>query len=643
MTATDPPPAPRQPAPDGDGQVHSPYWHLADPGRTSLWRMVGRFPVTVRPIVAIIWQAAPRRAGLVLGLQLASGLAAAFGLLATRTVLDELLLAGPTAERVLAALPTVAVVALAFTARGGLDAVVAFARAGIGPAVRRLAEERMLAAALDVELTAYDDAGFYDRLHRARDRGLSELEVATGNLVELLGALLAVAAASSAMGVLHPALLPLLLLSMAPEGWAVLRSAQLGYAFVTRTVTLDRRVRMVSELATEREAAAEVRACQAAPFVLSEYRQVADVLRNEQTGLEVARARATTTGRATAGAGVALTFGLLGLLLYAGWIPLAVAGAAIVAIRLARSSLTRLVLAGNLLLEQGLYVADYQQFLADARGRTRPAADRPAPAVPCEIELSGVGFRYPGSTTGPAALAGIDLTIRAGEAIALVGENGSGKTTLAKVLAGLYRPTTGRVRWDGVDAGQLDPESLADRVVMMQQEPVRWPNDVRTNIRAGRHDRADPEDRELHRAAAQAHLDEIVARLPRGWQTLLSKQFRGGHELSGGQWQRLAVARGLFRDAPLLIWDEPTARLDPAAEFAVYEALRALARNRTVVLITHRLASVREADRIYLLHQGRIVEQGSHAELLAAGGRYAAMFQLQQRMYQPEGAWQTAG
>lgn len=627
------------PAADGDGQVQSPYWHLADAERTMLWRMVGRFPATVAPIVAIAWQAAPVRVALVLTLQLASGLAAMFGLLATRTALEELLLSGPTAERVLAAVPTIAVVALAFTARGGLDAVVAFARAGIGPAARRLAEERMLAAALEVELAAYDDAGFYDRLHRARDRGLGELEVATGNLVELLGALLAVVAASTAMGVLHPALVPVLVLSMAPEAWAVLRSAQLGYAFVTRTVTLDRRVRMVSELATEREAAAEIRICQAAPFVLSEYRQVADVLRDQQTGLEVAQARAQTAGRAVAGVGVGLTFALLGLLLYAGWIPLAVAGAAIVAIRLARTSLNRLVLAGNMLLEQGLYVGDYQEFLTEARARTRPATGPAAPAAPHQIALSGVGFRYPGSVDGQAALAGISLTIRAGQSIALVGENGSGKTTLAKVLAGLYQPTSGRVSWDGVDATQLDPDSLADRVVMMQQEPVRWPNDVRTNIRAGRHDRTDPGDRALHRAAAQAHVDEIVERLPRGWQTLLSKQFRGGQELSGGQWQRLAVARGLFRDAPLLIWDEPTARLDPAAEYAVYESLRALARDRTVILITHRLASIRQVDRIYLLHQGTIAEQGSHAELLAAGGRYAAMYELQQRMYQPEGAW----
>jgi ABC-type multidrug transport system fused ATPase/permease subunit len=158
---------------------------------------------------------------------------------------------------------------------------------------------------------------------------------------------------------------------------------------------------------------------------------------------------------------------------------------------------------------------------------------------------------------------------------------------------------------------------------------VRWPHTARANVRVGRHDRPDPYGDALGRAAAEARADEVVARLTHGWDTLLSRYFRGGHELSGGQWQRLAVARGLYRDAPVLIWDEPTAPLDARAEFAVYESLRDLARGRTVILITHRLASVRYADRIYLLHEGRLVEQGRHADLLAAGGRYAELYELQ--------------
>jgi len=179
----------------------------------------------------------------------------------------------------------------------------------------------------------------------------------------------------------------------------------------------------------------------------------------------------------------------------------------------------------------------------------------------------------------------------------------------------------------------MDPEVVADGTMMVMQNPIRWPHTARANVRAGRHDRVDPDDRALLAAAALAGADSVVAGLPAGWDTLLSAYFRDGVDLSGGQWQRLAVARGLFRDAPLLIWDEPTAPLDARAEYAVYESLRRLARDRTVVLITHRLASIRHADRIYLLHAGALVEEGTHDELIAVSGRYAEMYALQERMY----------
>jgi ATP-binding cassette subfamily B protein len=166
------------------------------------------------------------------------------------------------------------------------------------------------------------------------------------------------------------------------------------------------------------------------------------------------------------------------------------------------------------------------------------------------------------------------------------------------------------------------------------QEPVRWPDSARVNVRVGRHDRPDPGECALQEAARLAGADDVIRTLPRQWDTLLSASFRDGLDLSGGQWQRLAVARGLFRDAPVLIWDEPTAPLDAKAEYAVYESLRRIARGRTTILITHRLASVRNCDQIYLLHEGELVEQGTHEELLAAGGRYAELSALQARLYE---------
>jgi ABC-type multidrug transport system fused ATPase/permease subunit len=618
-------------------ELASPYWRVDEPSdQFSTWQTIRRMPGATRPAVQLAWQAAPRHAAAVVVLQVAAGVAATLGLLATTGVLQRLLAAGPTQGRVTAALPALLLVAAAYAARGLLTAGGAFAQARLRPEVRKLAETQLFEAGLGVELAAFDEARFHDRLHRARDRGLVYLERSVDNMVELLGAALTVAAAASSLAVLHPLLLPVLLASLLPEGWAVLRAARLGYTTMTRTVTLDRRELMLSELATERESAAEIRAVQAQPFMLAEYRQVADALRDQLVAVARQQAWTRLAGRAGTGLALGVTFALLGALCGAGWIPLAVAGTAVLAIRSAFGALSQLVQAANQLFEQGLYVSDYQAFLADAAARRPAATGRPTPAAPAEISLRGVSFRYPGSS-GAFALRDIDLTVHTGQTVALVGENGSGKTTLAKLVAGLYRPTTGQVSWDGVDIAEFDPESVAARVMMVFQEPVRWPHTARVNVLIGRHDRADPADRALQEAARLAGADQVVDSLPSKWDTLLSTYFRDGQDLSGGQWQRIAVARGLFRDAPVLIWDEPTAPLDAKAEYAVYESLRQIAAGRTVILITHRLASVRNCDRIYLLHQGELAEQGGHEELLAAGGRYAELYTLQAKLH--EASW----
>jgi ATP-binding cassette, subfamily B, bacterial len=281
-----------------------------------------------------------------------------------------------------------------------------------------------------------------------------------------------------------------------------------------------------------------------------------------------------------------------------------------------------------------LYLSDYDDYLKQAAARARRVTGRPAPSGFDRIEVRGVTFAYPGKDE--PALAGVDLTIERGEVIALVGENGSGKTTLAKLLAGLYDPQAGSIRWDGLDLADVDADSIADQVAVVLQEPTRWPMTARANITIGRHDRDDPDGTALDAAARNAGADEVIGSLPAGYDTFLSRLVKDGADLSGGQWQRMAVARGFYRDAPLLICDEPTANLDAKAEHAVYESIRQLARGRTIVLITHRLASTRTADRIYVLDRGRVVEQGSHAQLLAAGGSYAELYSLQAAAYQSQ-------
>jgi ATP-binding cassette subfamily B protein/ATP-binding cassette subfamily C protein len=340
-------------------------------------------------------------------------------------------------------------------------------------------------------------------------------------------------------------------------------------------------------------------------------------------------------GTATAGVYVAL-----GVMLWSGAVPLAVAGTAVLAIRSGQSSLVNLVYAINRCYEEGLYFGDYLGFVAAAEQRIPQARAGAEPTLGLglsdefeRIVVEDVTFTYPGAET--PSLNGVSLDLRRGEVVALVGENGSGKTTIAKILAGLYQPDGGDVRWDAISLRDVEPDALRRHIAVIAQEYTRWPMTARQNITMGRLAPGGDAstERAVRRAAEESGADEVVAELSLGYETFLDRRFKDGAELSGGQWQRLAVARGFYRDAPLLICDEPTAALDARAEHALFERIRAYADGRTVLLITHRMASVQHADRIYVLDHGRVIEQGDHDELMALGGLYADLYGLQAAAY----------
>jgi ATP-binding cassette, subfamily B, bacterial len=246
------------------------------------------------------------------------------------------------------------------------------------------------------------------------------------------------------------------------------------------------------------------------------------------------------------------------------------------------------------------------------------------------LVISGIVKEFP----GVRALDGVDLTLYPGEVHALAGENGSGKSTLAKLVTGLYLPENGTVRWDGVDTAAVDQRALHARVAVVMQDPLRWPMTAENNIRIGRLERPDPDGAVLADATARSGADAVLATLPDGPATVLSNAFQSGRDLSGGQWQRISVARGLYRDAPLVVADEPTAAMDARAEHAVFAALRGLGGgDRITVLVTHRLANVRHADQIVVLERGRVIERGTHGELMARGGTYHELFALQAEAY----------
>jgi ATP-binding cassette subfamily B protein len=302
----------------------------------------------------------------------------------------------------------------------------------------------------------------------------------------------------------------------------------------------------------------------------------------------------------------------------------AIAGIAVVGARLAGAGYSI-----SSLSEAGFYLDDFGKFLELAV--EPPHSSTTIPSQFRRIAVDNISFTYPSSMQ--PALTNVSLHVDAGEVVALVGENGSGKSTLAKLLAGLYRPSHGRISWDGVDISDMDQVKFSHQVAVIFQDFLRYHLSASDNIGLGRFEAAS--DREqIVEAADQAGAHEMVNKLPAGYETLLGPEFLGGVDLSTGQWQRMALARAFFRNAPFVILDEPTSSLDAKAEHELFERIRSLLVGRTVLLISHRFSSVRTADRIYVLHEGAVVEDGTHHELVAAGGRYSEMFSLQAEAYQ---------
>ena len=413
-----------------------------------------------------------------------------------------------------------------------------------------------------------------------------------------------------------------------PGVYVARRQGDAYYRFATSLTARDRERRYLAQLLADRDAAKEVRA-----FGLSSY------LRARRARLwdeRLARLRGV--------AGRQLTLSLLADLAAT----LVVVGALVAVVALTTSDDITLAEAGVLaatlvliaqrlavasssaagLTETALFIDDYIALIAAGA----PPSDHDAIAPPSSLAVraEGVTFTYQGATT--PALRDVSIAVAPGEVVALVGENGSGKTTLAKLLAGLYLPQSGRVTWNEAQTGTPEAEPLRAGVAVIFQDFWRYSLPVRDNIALGRPERIDDREALLHAAAVAGAHDDIV-RLPEGYETMLGPAFHGGTDLSLGQWQRLALARALFRDAPFVILDEPTAALDPQAEHDLFSRIGELLRDRGVLLISHRFSSVRDADRIHVLREGEIIETGTHEELIDHDGVYAGLFRLQAAPY----------
>lgn len=593
--------------------------------------MVTRLPSLLASSFRLAWQADRRAARTVLVAEVGRGLAQAVGLLAVNSVLGRLIGGGPLEERLRGAVPAFVAMAVVMFVSTLLRAASTYATGRLEPKVERVATELYLERAAAVELAAIEDHAFHKLLDTAQ-YGASSARRMISYSTRVVNAAISLIAAAGVLAVLHPALLPLLATMTLPSAWSALTNARRRYESFHIWVQHSRAGHLISGLLTEPAAAPEIRVHGVGPFLLRHYRAMSETAEAEQARLARLAARTGLIAAAWTGLATVATYATLGGLLLAGAMALSVAGTAVIAIRTGSSSLDSLVLEVNALHEEALFVGDLQRLYVEAAERAIPVGGAPLPEDPQEIRFENVSFSYPGESSRPA-LDDITLTLPLGRIIALVGENGSGKTTLVKLLAGLYTPDRGRVLWDGVDAATADRHQLAERIAMVAQDFKRWPFTARVNVAVGRSSAPLTEER-LAASLAEAGAGDVVADLPRGLDTLLARHFSGGHELSGGQWQRLGIARAAYRRGRILIVDEPTAALDARAELEVFEKIRALASaGQTVVLITHRLASVRHADLVHVLDQGRLVESGTPDELLATGGVYAELYSLQAEQF----------
>lgn len=491
-------------------------------------------------------------------------------------------------------------------------------------------EERCLRQAQSMPLEWFEHDRHYDLLHLVRRRTVGRLGATTNFLSRSLADIVTMVSLLLYLGQFHWGLPLLLAIGTTPGALLRERINHQRYRMDREQAPDERRFGVYTDLLTGRQPAAELRLFSLGHWLLDQAGQLRRRLHQERLQLAAREARLTVVSDGMNGLVHVAALGVSVGLLVNGHISIGAAAALFAAIESFQITYFGLIWCGSMLYNSLRYLQDYF-VLTDNPRIDLKAGRRLDQPLTTPIVLDNVSFTYPGAER--PALSRLNLSLRPGERIALVGENGAGKTTLVKLLMGLYRPTSGRILVDGADLADIAPADWYRQFGTVFQTYQRYQTTVEENITFGWLEGADDKEH-LQSVLTRSGVHEVAAELPQGLNTPLGKEFHEGAELSVGQWQKLAIARAYFRPAEILILDEPASALDAKAEAAVYQHFADLAQGRTAILISHRLASCQIADRILVLREGRLVEEGTHAELLSSDGEYAELYRLQASSYQ---------
>jgi len=607
------PPMPRKP--DGD----------------ATWRTRMASLRNIRPLLGMVWDTSPPLVSITTALRLVRALLPLAMLWVSKLIIDGVVAwikrgnGNPAALWKLVALELGLAVLSDLLGRAN-----SLADSLLGDRITNRISVRLIEHATQLDLASFEDPVFYDKLERARRQ--------TTGRVGLLAAVLNVAqdtlsliSLSAGLIVFSPWLMVLLVAAVIPAFLGETHFTTLAYSVLYRWTPQRRLLDYIRMLGASNQSAKEIKIFGLGPHLAERYHEVSDRIYEDNKKVAVKRASVGFLLNLVSTVGYYGAYAVVLMRTLAGAISVGTFTFLTGAFSRSRMYIEKILQSFTDISDQALYLKDLFDFfeMQPSIRSIRGALPAPRP-IRDGFEFRKVGFAYPGSTH--MVVENINFRLEAQEKIALIGENGAGKTTLVKLLARLYDPTVGYILLDGVDLREYDVEDLRKEIGVIFQDYMRYELLAKENIGFGKiEDLADQSRIEM--AAHKSMAYQVIDKLPNGYDQMIGRRFDGGVDLSGGEWQKFALARAYMRDAQLLILDEPTATLDARAEYEVFRRFAELTKGRMAVLISHRFSTVRMADRILVLRDGRIREQGTHNHLVALGGQYAELFELQAAGY----------